>query len=131
MFWKKPARKIKPRPKPTMGDPNSPVKPSPRREKNREKRIDLQLNCFVLVIDTEQVVQCKTINVSKTGMLLKSIHALANGQDVICVFSNKKTMSRPSIQCTNPHLNWMPRIASGTGPGAMAISTRRRSKEIY
>lgn len=102
MFWKKPAKKIKPRPKSTLGDPNSPVKPSPRREKKREKRIELQLNCFVFVIDTEQIVQCKTINVSKTGMLLKSIHALANGQDVICVFSNKKSMSRPAIQ-TNPN----------------------------
>lgn len=98
MFWKTKPKKIKPRPRATKGDPDSPVKPSPRRKQAREKRIELILNTYVYVVDTEQLIECKTVNVSKSGMLLKSMHALANGQDVICLFSTKKNLSRHAVQ---------------------------------
>ncbi|MBI1387568.1 MAG: hypothetical protein GC154_03880 [bacterium] len=95
MFWKKKTTRAKPKPAAAQ----SPVKPNkPRETRDDGKRIELVMNCYVYVVDTEELVQCKTVNVAKSAMLLKSIHPLAAGQDVVCLLSEKKRLSKIAVQ---------------------------------
>lgn len=68
------------------------------RAKARGKRIDINLRCYVYVVDTEQLVQTTTLNVSRSGMLLKSAHPLAVSQDVLCLLSNKDKLNQHDVK---------------------------------
>lgn len=63
-----------------------------------EKSIELNLNCYLLVVDTEQLMQCTTLEISKSGMLLKSMYPLALSQEVVCLLSNKKNLNRHMVK---------------------------------
>ncbi|MBD3267418.1 hypothetical protein GF373_12180 [bacterium] len=97
MFWKKKPVRTKKK-KNYKNDPLSPVKPSPRRRQQREKRIDFRMPCYLLIEETGHMLQTTSINLSKSGILVQSLHALETGKEIICVLSQDKKLSKLDVQ---------------------------------
>lgn len=92
MLWRKKAA-VKQIPKKIENEKKALIKPSPRRRVSRAKRIDFILSCYLLVETTNYLTQATTINISRTGLLVKSLHPLETGQEVLCLISDKKNLS--------------------------------------
>lgn len=78
------------------------IKPSPRKRIPRAKRIVFELPCYLLVNSTQQLIQTQTINLSRTGILVKSLHLLENGQEILCLISDKRNLTSAHVR-TSPH----------------------------
>lgn len=91
MLWKKKAT-IKKVPKKIEKEIQQRVKPSTRRHIQRARRIEFHLPCYLLVEATEWLIQTTTVNISRTGLLVKSLHPLETGQEVLCLISDKKNL---------------------------------------
>ncbi len=91
MYWKKKTSIKTNKPKKVQ---SSLIKPSPKPFIERDKRIDLQLTCYLLVEKTGNFLQTTTINISKSGILVRSLKSLETGQEVLCLISNKKNLTK-------------------------------------
>jgi hypothetical protein len=91
MFWKK---KPLPKKKKTDYSKHPLIKPSPRKHMPREKRIEIKMPCYLLVEKTGYCIQTTTINVSKSGILVKSLRDLEHGQEVLCLLSDKTNLGK-------------------------------------
>jgi hypothetical protein len=97
MFWKK--KPIPTKPKPAhKKEPLSLVKPSPRRQVNRAKRIDFRITCYLLIEETGYLLQTTTLNISKSGILVQSLRPLETGKEVVCVLSDNRRLSMLDVQ---------------------------------
>jgi hypothetical protein len=97
MFWqKKPA--IKPVPKKIENEKKELIKPSPRRRVPRAKRIEFHLPCYLLVDATNYLVHSTTVNISRTGLLVKSMYPLETGQEVLCLLTDKKNLKSAHVR---------------------------------
>ena len=67
----------------------------------RDRRIDIHLSCYLLVEQTGYLLQTTTINVSKGGMLVRSLKPLETGQEVLCLLSDKKNLTRLAVMHDN------------------------------
>ncbi len=92
MLWRKKLT-IKKLPAKLVKEKKELVKPSPRRHVKRAKRIVFNLPCYLFVQSTDYLVQTTTVNISKSGILVKSLKPLETGQEVLCLISDKKNLS--------------------------------------
>ncbi len=74
------------------------IKPSPRPQKPREKRIEMHLPCYLLVEETGYFMQTTTLNISKTGLYVRSLKPMETGLDILCVISDKKNLARIQVK---------------------------------
>ncbi|RJP24080.1 MAG: PilZ domain-containing protein [Candidatus Omnitrophota bacterium] len=95
MYWKK--RTVAKPTKTLKKEPLSLLKPSPRPHLPRDKRIDLQLPCYLLVEKTGHFLQTTTINLSKSGILVRSLKPLETGQEVLCLLSNRTNLTKLDV----------------------------------
>ncbi len=94
MYWKK--KPISPKKKISKADQNL-IKPSPRPHRPRAKRIPLNMTCYLYYPDTDYLVQGTTINISKTGILLKCLREMETGCEVLCLITDKKNLTKLNI----------------------------------
>ena len=95
MFWKKKAA-VKSKPfKPQPLEPK--VYPSTRRKLARSKRIEFHITCYLLIPSMHFVLETTTINLSQTGLLVKSLHPLENGEEVLVLLANRKGLTERHI----------------------------------
>jgi hypothetical protein len=100
MFWKK---KAAVKPKPFQSRPLEPkVYPSTRRKVSRSKRINFSITCYLLVPSMHMVLETTSLNLSQTGILVKSLHPLEIGEEVLVLIANKKGLTERHIQ-NNKH----------------------------
>ncbi|MEW6233772.1 MAG: PilZ domain-containing protein [Candidatus Omnitrophota bacterium] len=97
MFWRKTTSP--PIKNPQKKNGLSLVKPSPRPRLQRSNRIDLKVPCYLLVEEEDYLLQTTTINVSKTGMLVRTLDPLKTGQEVICLLSNHTNLNKVLVRC--------------------------------
>ncbi len=95
MYWKRKTAIKSTTPK--KNEPLSLIKPSPRPHVERAKRIDMQLPCYLLVEKTGYFLQTTTINLSKSGLLVRSLKPLETGQDVLCLLSNRNNLTKLDV----------------------------------
>ncbi len=97
MFWKKrqPAQSKK-----SVGKRNPPLppKPTPRGRSKRAKRIDFKLSCYLIVIKNQNFFETATVNMSHSGLLIRSLEKLEVGQEVLCYLSHKANLSYQQVQ---------------------------------
>ncbi len=96
MFWSKksPAKANK------VKRDSSLIKPSPRREVQREKRIELKVPCYILVEDEDFLLQTTTINISRTGLLVRALDPIKTGKEIKCLLSSKTNLTKPLVQAS-------------------------------
>ncbi|RLD96857.1 MAG: hypothetical protein DRI92_06600 [Aquificota bacterium] len=90
---------------PRKAKPNAPVqqtshKPTPRRRVQRDKRMTYRIRCWLLVEenDNDTVIETNTVNMSKTGLLVRALNPLPIGQRVLILLIDKKSVSADEIR---------------------------------
>ena len=92
MFWHK---KNPPKSAPSTRQAHLPLsQPSTRLFAERSKRMEICWPCYLYVESTGYLVPATTLNVSKSGILARTLRPLEHGQEVLCLITNKKKMTK-------------------------------------
>ncbi len=83
-------------------DQKTPEKPTPRRRVPRDKRMAYCMRCWLLLenSDTVTVVETITVNMSKTGILVRALNPLTVGQQVLLLLLDDAKVTADEIRAS-------------------------------
>lgn len=99
MFWRK-QNPPKIKKKSISKNDVSLIKPSPKRHYHREKRIDLKIPCYIYDDAEDFFLQTTTINLSKTGLLVRALDPIKSGTEIHCLLSRKTNLTKTVFQAS-------------------------------
>ncbi len=85
------------------GTPKTPPEPLPspppvHRHTPREKRMDYRMRCWLLVEKNDWVLETSTLNMSKSGLLVRSLKPVPVGQSVLILLIDKTRVTAAEIR---------------------------------
>lgn len=85
------------------GNPKAPAEPLPspppvHRHTPRDKRMDYRMRCWLLVEKNDWVLETSTLNMSKSGLLVRSLKPVPVGQSVLILLIDKPHVTAAEIR---------------------------------